>query len=346
MLIRSLRLKNFRNYADIRFEFHPELNIITGNNGVGKTNILESILLTSNTRSFRALRDQDLIRYGEEYARVETESDAGNFKVVLNKSGKTLFYDSKLIKKTSDYIGKLNAVLFKPNDLELFSQSPRERRRILDIEIGKVSRQYLEAMLRYNSLLKDKNKLLKEVEIDQTLLSLIEETMVPQIKTIIEARTDFFAHINSSLSEIYQSISGTDTEIKAVYKRCCDPDRISETIAKNREKDLYYRYATFGPHHEDYTFRMGDHDLESIASQGQKRMVLIAFKFAIIRYIKDTSGVLPVVLLDDILSELDKENVKRLLNNLPAGSQTIITNTDIDELDIPGRFKHIHIKEE
>ncbi len=346
MQVKSLKLRNFRNYASVAFTFHPSLNVITGNNGIGKTNILESILLTSNTKSFRTSDDKDMIRDGTEYARVEIESDSGRFKVVLNKAGKTLFLDDLPVKKTSDFIGKLNAVLFKPNDLELFTQSPRERRKILDIEIGKISRTYLDALLRYNLLLKDKNRLLKEEKIDEIYLSLIESSMVDPIRTIIEERTDFFRFINEKLSGIYQKISGSETQISVVYRQCCPVDSISESIRKNRERDFYLRYTAFGPHHEDYSFLMNGHDLDSVASQGQRRMVLIAFKFAIVDYIKTKSGKIPVVLLDDILSELDPYNRERLLQNLPEGSQTFLTDTDIREFKLLSGYKLIQLKED
>lgn len=346
MRVSELRLNNYRNYPSIRLEFHPDFNVIIGRNGVGKTNILEAILFTSNTKSFRTAHDPDVIKEGTDYARIEIRSDAGKFRVVVNKQGKTLYHNDILIRKTSDFIGKLNAVLFKPNDLELFSQSPKDRRRLTDVEIGKVSKRYLWAMLKYNSLLKDKNKLLKELEIDSTLLDLIEEAMVPQIRIILEERTAFFDHINTEISDIYQRISGTDEKISVVYRKCSDEEDITSNILKSRDRDLYYHYTTFGPHHEDYSFKMGDKDLESVASQGQKRMVLIAFKFALISYIRKMSGEMPVILLDDILSELDEENRIRLLHNLPEGGQTIITDTDIRDIRIDHEHKLIHLKED
>ena len=346
MQVRGLRLNSYRNYSSIHFDFSPGLNVITGRNGIGKTNVLESILFLSNTKSFRTNHDPDVIKDGTEYARIDADTDEGKFRVVISKNGKTLFHNDILIKRTSDYIGKLNAVLFKPNDLELFSQSPKDRRRLLDIEIGKVSPEYLKALLRYNSLLKDKNKLLKELEIDEMLLDLLEEAMVPQIQIIEEKRREFFEHINRHLSSIYHDLSSSDTPIEASYRPCSKEGQIREDMKKSRERDLYYHYTTYGPHHEDYSFRMGEKDLEAIASQGQKRMVLIAFKFALISYIQESSGKMPVILLDDVLSELDQDNRRRLLDHLPEGAQTIITDTDIKDIHLNREYKLIHLKEE
>ena len=203
MPVKSIKLNNFRNYKAAEFNFDPNLNIIVGKNGIGKTNILESLIFTSNTKSFRTLDDQDLIKKGEEFARLICNTDDAEYRVVINKSGKKLYINNIPVKRASDFIGKLNCILFKPSDLDIFDHSPKERRRILDLEIGKVSRNYLDAVLKYNLLLKDKNKLLKEQNIDSTYLILLEEQMIPCIKVIINERTDFIDHINSHISDIY-----------------------------------------------------------------------------------------------------------------------------------------------
>ncbi|MBR5755743.1 MAG: DNA replication/repair protein RecF [Erysipelotrichaceae bacterium] len=346
MLVKQLRLANYRNYSRKVLDFSPGLNIIIGDNGVGKTNILESIVFVSNTKSFRTGNDQNLIKDDEEFSRIDLLSDEGSFKVVINRKNKSLFYNDVLVKRASDYIGKLNAILFKPSDLELFMQSPSERRKVLDIEIDKISNRYIQALLKYESLLKDKNRLLKETEIDDTLFSVINESMVPPIKTIIEEREDFFEHINRNISSIYSRISDEDRKISVKYRKCCETENIEEELERTKEKDLYYHYAVFGPHHDDYSFMMDDTDVNAMASQGQKRMVLIAFKFSLIDYIKEKTGKVPILLLDDILSELDRDNKERLLNIIPKGIQTIITDTDIDRLDVREEYRLIEIKEE
>ena len=346
MLIRSVRLNDYRNYVRGVFTFDPHLNIIVGKNGTGKTNLLESIVVVSNTKSYRTNDDRDLIRKGREFARIELNSDENEYRVVINKKGKSLFIDGTLIRKTSEFIGRINAVLFKPSDLELFTQSPGERRKLLDIEISKVSRRYIDALLKYNRLLKDKNRLLKENEPNEVLMSVINESMVPLIKTIIEERKGFFEVINEYISPMYAMISGKEAQIEIRYRSCSEIDEVEKKIEQIKEKDLYYHYTTYGTHHEDYDFLMDGYDLNSIASQGQKRMVLIAFKFALIKYIQKQTGQTPVVLLDDILSELDKDNQERLLNVLPVKTQVIITNTDINNLNIDKTYKLITLKEE
>ena len=346
MLIKELKLYNYRNYARKNVVFDPELNIIVGPNGIGKTNILESIIVVSNTKSFRTNNDQNLIKKDCEYSKIELFSDTDRYKVVISNKSKSLFINDSLIRKSSEFIGKLNAILFKPNDLEIFVQAPNERRKVLDIEISKVSPSYIQALLSYNYLLKDKNKLLKETEVDETLLTVINESMEPLIKTMLEERDSFFKVINQHLSNIYNKIAAADSEIRIVYKKCCETDEIRNRLIEAKDKDFYYHYSTFGPHHDDYYFLMDDRELNSIASQGQKRMTLIAFKFALIEYIKEKTGKIPIVLLDDILSELDRNNQERLLSIMPADAQVIITNTDIKDLNITKKYRLIDLKED
>ena len=346
MLVRKLTLKDYRNYTNYSVEFNPHLNIIIGNNGIGKTNILESIIVVSNTKSFRTANDQDLIKKQKDYLKIDLDSDTNNYKVVINNKNKSLYINNNLAKRTSDFVGKLNAILFKPSDLEIYTDSPSNRRKILDLEIGKVNNKYLKSLLQYNSLLKDKNKLLKELEIDETLLSVIEDSMLPHIKNIITEREKFINTINKYISEYYCLISNTQNKINIKYKKCCNVDKVEEYMITSKDKDYYYHYATFGPHHDDYNFEIDGYDVNSVASQGQKRIILIAFKFALIKYIEENANITPILLLDDILSELDKDNQERLLKIIPNNTQVIITNTDIKNINIDTDYKLIELKEE
>lgn len=346
MPVERIVLRNYRNYSNKQIVFDKGLNIIIGKNGTGKTNILESIIVVSNTKSFRTNNDQELIKKGTDFARIDVYTRDRTYKVVINKKDKSLFLDDRFITRTSDFIGKLNAIIFKPDDLELYRSTPGERRKILNIEISKINKIYIKSLSRYMSLLKDKNRLLKEFEIDEVLLNVIDESMVPLIETIIEEREKFFETINIHLSDIYHQISGKDSRIKMVYKKCCSKEDIKDELAKARTKDLYYHYSTFGIHHDDYSFLCDGYDANEMASQGQKRMILISFKFALMEYIKQTTGITPIILFDDILSELDKDNQERLLNMIPDDTQVIVTDTDIDDLKIDKEFRLIEIKEE
>ena len=344
MLVESLRLNDYRNYQHKIINFKDGLNIIVGKNGIGKTNILESLIVVSNTKSFRTLEDNDLIMKDKEYCLIECLSDNNKYRVVLSKNAKKLYINNVLIKKTSLFIGKLNCILFKPSDLNLFNDSPRERRRLLDIEIGKVSKEYLSSLLENNLLLKNKNKLLKEAKTDFTYLDIIDEKLSLVMKKIIEYREDFINTIDFYINDYYFKLSNEKANIKVIYKKCSEIQDIEKELSKNREKDIIYQYATFGCHHEDYEFYMNNIKLEKVASQGQMRMVVLAFKFALYEYIKHKTNRVPILLLDDVLSELDNENKKRLLDVIPKDAQVIITCTDLNGIENK-EFNLIEIKE-
>ncbi len=345
MLVSSLKLNNYRNYNSLNINFDSGLNIIIGKNGVGKTNILESLIVLSNTKSFRTLNDNDLIKKEETYSKIEANCDIGKLKVVISDNGKRLYFNDNVLKRTSEFIGKVNCILFKPNDLNLFIDSPRERRRILDIEIGKVSKEYLLSLSTYNLLLKDKNKLLKEENIDLNYLDIIDSKMIKEMKIIIRYREEFINIINSYITNIYDDLSNSSVNILIKYKSCCNIDYLEENMLKSRDKDLIYHYANFGIHHDDYEFYFDDNLIQTVASQGQSRLTLISFKLALEKYIRYKTNECPIILLDDILSELDFDNKQRLLRYIPFDNQTIITGTDLENIKILNNFNLIEIKE-
>lgn len=344
MLVSNLKLYNYRNFNYKEINLSDGLNIIIGDNGTGKTNILESLIVLSNTKSFRTLEDYNLIKKDKEYSKIEAISN-NKYKVVINDINKRLYINDVLIKKTSEFIGKINCILFKPSDLNLFNNSPKERRRILDIEIGKVSSKYLKSILNYNLYLKDKNKLLKEERIDNDYLDILDTKMIEEMKVIIKERENFFNTINKYINDYFKKISNLNNDIKIEYLKCSEIDDLEINMNKSKEKDLIYHYSTFGTHHDDFKFYIDDNPLESIASQGQSRMALISFKLSIYEYIKEKINDSPIILLDDIVSELDTNNASRLFNILP-NSQIVITCTDINNLKINKNYNLIKIGEE
>lgn len=346
MIVKNLELIHYRNYNRIYLEFDPCMNIIVGDNGVGKTNILESLVFVSNTKSFRTNNDQELIQKEFDYARIDLEMEKQKFRVVINEMGKNLVLNNNTINKTSDFIGKLNTVLFKPNDLELFSTSPRNRRKLLDLEIGKISRTYLNALVIYNKLLKDKNNLLKQEKIDDIYLEVINEKMVKPILDILKWRQEFLEYVNQNINYYYHKLSNCHNSISLIYERCSEIDEqsIKDMINKNCEKDKIYHFTTVGPQKEDYIFLYDGYDVNSFASQGQKRMIMIAFKFVLIDYIKKITNNTPILLLDDILSELDITNKERLIDMISPDIQTIITSTDIEGMKLKTKYRLFELK--
>ena len=346
MIAKSLDLYNFRNYHKIHLDLHPKKNIIIGNNGTGKTNILESIVMIADTRSFRADDDQDLILKTEDTARIDLKVDDALYRMIITNSGKTLFINNTTIKRSSDFIGNLSIVLFEPSELDLFNDSPRIRRWLLDLEIGKVSRKYLLDSITYTKLLKDKNALLKKESCDEVYLSLLNEKMVPLIIEIVKKRKEFTDLINRHLNDYYQKLTASSDVVRVEYKTemSLSGDEVKEMLDKAIKRDLFLTYASKGVHKDDLIFYFNEEKIGNFASQGQKRMVLIAFKLSLMRYIESVTKDKPVLLLDDILSELDLKNSERLLNLLDDDMQIIITTTDLKDISIRKKFRLFNIE--
>ena len=340
MILRTLKLRNFRNYESAEICLSPGLNLITGQNAQGKTNLLESLVYLSLTRSHRISDDRKLIHEGSDFAdiRCEYEDDRiQSLRAVIHPKGKTLMVRGQPVRKSSEFIGLLNVVLFAPDDLRVFSDQPRERRRILNQEITKVSGKYLLALNHYQNLLKERNVLLKAQNRDLRYLDILDEQMAREECRIIQERNSFIHQIQSIMPALYRDIASDDITVTVRYKCCIeDPENVSEDILcqmhrDSREKDLENRVTSAGIHREDILFELEGKNLITLASQGQKRMTMLAFKMALLRYIQNTTGKRPVLLLDDVLSELDPIRQKKLLDMVKAPYQCIITSTDLPE---------------
>lgn len=342
MIVKNILLRNFRNYKELRLSLHPSLTLLIGENGSGKTNILESLLFLSNLRSFRCEKDEEMIQKGCDFSCVDAYSEKNHFRLTLHSKGKSLYIDQNSVKKSSEFFGKVNCILFKPEDIYLFDHSPKERRDLLNVEIGKVDSLYLKELLEYEKLLKDKNALLKKEDIDEIYLSLIEERMVKPIVEISKKRNDFVEFVKKRISIYFERLSGLTREINVVYKgnQLLEEEDILTAIQKHRDKEKILGYSLFGPQKDDFSVLIDGYMLSSYASQGQKRMVLIALKLAIFDYIVAKTKATPIILLDDILSELDKDNRYRLFQCIPKNAQTILTTTDEEEIPITNYWKY------
>lgn len=349
MIIETLKLRNFRNYENLVIEPDPQLNVITGRNAQGKTNLLESIVYLSLTRSHRILNEKKLIREDMPFARISCIFRSGEERkeldAVIHPQGKTLIVNRHPVKKSSDFIGLLNVVIFSPDDLYLFNDMPRERRKVMNQEITKISPKYLLALNRYQNFLKERNSLLKNYGIDETYLDILDEQMISEQKMIIEMRRNFIQKINRHITYLYRELSEDDIEVRIQYRCCIDEEECSKETLRNmyrlcRERDRENHVSTAGIHREDMIFRINDRDLTQTASQGQKRMVMLAFKMALLKYILSETGQSPVLLLDDVLSELDISRQKKLLEMVTGTYQCLITATEI-----PEHMKNVHYKE-
>lgn len=346
MQINKLSLTNFRSYLALNLEFAEGINIIIGKNGVGKTNILEALSILSNTKSFRVNEDAKTIKYQQEIAKIETIFKNHHFLIVINKDNKFCYIDKNKV-KSRDFIGRINCVLFEPSDINLFKESPKKRRRLLDMELSKINKEYLNHSYTYYKILKEKNNLLKKDKIDKVLLETLNESIVEPMYQIIKKRNDFIKFINTKIDEYYYCLTANKNNIKIKYECCVNEINrleIQNKLNKNIEKDLIYKASNVGIHKEDIKFFLDGKEITEIASQGQKRMVIIAFKMSLIDYIQHILKEKPILLLDDILSELDENNQNRLFKTIKEDVQTIITSTDIKNVKIDRKYRLIEIK--
>ena len=347
MIIKNISLKNYRNYEKVNINFDEKINYFIGNNGHGKTNLLEAILFLSLTKSHRINDDKKLIKYNSPFTKIESlinDEEEKKLEVIIHQSGKSLSINNIQINKVSDFIGKLNVILFSPDDLFLFNDQPRERRKVIDQEISKINQKYLLTLNKYKNLIKDKNNLLKNKEIDINYLDVINEQLINQTKIIIEERKKIVEVLNKNIKRIYKLLSNEDKEIFIDYKCCVEGNKsIKNLYEENKQKEIDYRVASVGPHREDYLFLMDNEPLINISSQGQKRMVVLAFKLSLINYIYQQTNKYPVLLLDDVLSELDKNHRERLINLLNNKNQCIITTTE--DIDIDKNIKKFYVED-
>ena len=355
MIVTELRLRNFRNYESADLVLGPNINLISGRNAQGKTNLLESLVYLSLTRSFRTMNDSLLIRSGCPFASlgcVVKDSRDTRLGAVIHASGKTLSVNRAPVKKTSEFVGLLNTVLFSPDDLGIFLDAPRDRRRLLDQEITKVSSGYLFALKSYRNLLKDRNSLLKQFHPDEGYLEVLEERMAESAVTVIKERRAFAASINRRLTGFYQRLANDPLTAVINYQSCIDADVTEEQLnealkrmyAESRAKDIEFKSTGNGIHREDISFSLNGENVINSASQGQKRMILLAFKLGIMKYIEETRNTKAVLLLDDVLSELDRERQKTLMALIQQPYQCVITGTEFPDYLKTGDYREFRIE--
>ncbi len=337
MIIKSVQLRNFRNYRNSLFEFSDGINFITGNNAQGKTNLLESLVYLSLTRSHRILDDKQLIKEDCLFSNIKCnfldQDELKEIEAIIHRNGKTLMVHHQPIKKSSEFVGLLNVVLFSPDDLNIFSDPPKERRKLINQEISKISNKYLNALSNFQNLLKERNLLLKNQNINQILLDTLDEKISQYELIIIKYRKDFIETIDSYITNIYHQLSDDIINVHLKYKCCIDDEISYENILKNhkenRQRDIENHVTSFGVHREDILFEMNERPLIQFASQGQKRMTVLSFKIALLKYIQTKTNKLPVLLLDDVLSELDQNRQIKLIDMVGKEYQCLITATDI-----------------
>lgn len=344
MRLESLRLHDFRNYADVNVSFTDGIHILTGKNAQGKTNLLESILYLSTTRSHRTSEDKDLIKEGEQAffikALIAKEQKTEEIRVTVNEKGKNLFIYQNPVNRVSDFIGEFNSVMFCPDDMNLFQASPRVRRRFVDMELSKISKKYVSTLYVATRLLKERNAYLKQEQVDRSYLEVLTSQLVDASVVIMKQRHFFLEELLDKCRTFYRQLSNDDTDITVRYLSCVpfsdSEEALKEALLKkyqkHQDRDLLLKQTTAGIHKEDFIFEMNGHELVSFASQGQKRSVLLALKIGMIHMIHEIIQEYPVLLLDDVFSELDSYRKQELLKSLPKEVQIFISTTDFVEM--------------
>lgn len=344
MNIRSIELKNFRNYENLEISFDEGTNILFGDNAQGKTNILEAAYMSGTTKSHKGSRDKEMIRFGEEEAHLKTVVMRGGREYQIDmhlkkNRAKGIAIDKIPIKKASELFGILNIVFFSPEDLNIIKNGPAERRRFLDSELCQLDRIYLADLTNYNKILAQRNKLLKDMIYRPSLsdtLPVWDMQLIETGKKIIRRRKQFVDELREIVSDIHYRISGGKEELFLKYEPNIDDIFFEDELSRAKEKDKKLCQTSVGPHRDDLLFSIGDVDIRKYGSQGQQRTSALSLKLSEIELVRKSISDTPVLLLDDVLSELDSSRQNYLLNNI-SDTQTIITCTGLDEL-VRNRF--------
>lgn len=337
MRIEKLRLHHFRNYDDLALDFHPNLNIFLGQNAQGKTNILESIYFLALTRSHRTSHESELIKWESDELAVAAEIKKGYSTVALelqlSKQGRIAKVNHLREKRITDYIGQLNVVMFAPEDLELIKGAPSQRRRFLDMEIGQTKGIYLYALARYNRAVRERNAYMKEQakQIDPIFLDVLDAQLVEFGEKIIQTRENFITHLEEAANKIHYQLTHGQETLQLKYLKSVEGD-FSKSLKAVRQKDIVRRQSTIGPHRDDLHFFVNEMNVANFGSQGQQRTVTLSIKLAEIELIEAETGEYPILLLDDVMSELDNERQLDLLETAIGKTQTFLTTTTLDHL--------------
>jgi len=344
MILNKINLVNFRNYCKCNIKFNSKINIFIGNNAQGKTNILESVYVLALTKSYRTNYDEILKRKGSEGFKIKGEVKIGkyfkNLSICFFNNEKKVFVNETNIKKISDYVSNLNVILFSPEDVETIKGSPSLRRDLLNIEISQIQQQYIKNYNEYNKILKMRNDYLKLIYTnsisDIRYLDVLTENLIERAAYIYCERLGFINNINENISKIYKKLTGTDdlkvqyeTSIGVTNKSMIEiKSMLKEKYKSNQNREIVAGMTLYGPHRDDFSFLINDTNIKLYGSQGQQKMAMIAFKLAEISIFEEMTGTKPILLLDDIFSELDKTKRNRLIDFINNDIQVIITSND------------------
>ena len=351
MWLKQLSIHYFRNYQELEVEFHPGLNIFLGQNAQGKTNILESIYFLALTRSHRTRNDKDLVYFKSTDFKVsgllERETGPLSLEISLTPKGRITKVNHLKQAKLSNYIGHMNVVLFAPEDLQLIKGAPAGRRKFIDIELGQMKPIYLSDLSQYHHVLKQRNSYLRNSEkIDETFLDVLDSQLASFGSRVIHHRLDFIQKLEAKSKEKHALLSNNKEDLTIQYQSTVFSEEIDDLeeqffrmLEKNRQKDLFRKTTSIGPHRDDLIFFINEMNA-NFGSQGQHRSVVLSLKLAEIELMEEITREKPILLLDDVMSELDNYRQLQLLETISNSIQTFITTTTLDHLkELPEELK-------
>lgn len=345
MIIKSIELADYRNYESLNLQFDKKTNILYGDNAQGKTNILEAIYVAATTKSHKGSKDKEIINFDKEEAHIRTYIEKENLEtrvdMHLRKSkSKGIAVDGKKLKKAADLLGLCNVVFFSPEDLGIIKNGPAERRRFIDMELCQLDSIYLYNLNNYNKIVNQRNKLLKDMYMNPDLketLNIWDMQLVSYGSKIIDRRRVFVDQLNEIIYDIHKKLSGDKEELRIVYEPNVEVEDFEKSMRDRQDRDIRAKMTTVGPHRDDFSIMVGQVDIRRFGSQGQQRTAALSLKLSEIELVKKITKDSPVLLLDDVLSELDSSRQNYLLNSI-GDIQTIITCTGLEEF-VNNRFE-------
>lgn len=344
MIIKSIELQNYRNYGELHMELDGGTNILYGNNAQGKTNVLEAVYLCCTTKSHRGSKDREIIRFEEEESHIKLtlEKDGVPYRIDMHlkkNKPKGIAINGIPIHKASELFGIANVVFFSPEDLNIIKNGPAERRRFVDLELCQLNRLYVHSLVQYNKTVVQRNKLLKELAFRpeyESTLDVWDEQLISYGSQVIGFRKEFVDQLNEIIRDIHHSLSGKKEVLAIKYEPSVWPEEFAGALRKNREQDIRQKTTLAGPHRDDISFFVNGIDIRKFGSQGQQRTAALSLKLSEIQLVKRLVRDYPILLLDDVLSELDGDRQNHLLSSIHH-IQTMITCTGLDDF-VNNRF--------
>ncbi len=339
MFIESMELLNYRNYGQLHIDFHKGTNVLYGDNAQGKTNILEAVYVCCTTKSHKGSKDREIVKFGEEESHIKmiVRRDDVPYRIDMHlKKNRTkgIAVNGIPIKKASELFGIVNVIFFSPEDLNIIKNGPSERRKFIDLELCQLNKLYVYNLVQYNKVIAQRNKLLKDMDGTSSLketLDIWDIQLVKFGKEVIRLRTEFIRELNELIRGIHAHLSGEKEELSILYEPNVTEALFEEMLIKNRQQELRQRLTLTGPHRDDLNFIVNGTDIRKFGSQGQQRTAALSLKLAEIELVKRTVKDYPILLLDDVLSELDSKRQEHLLSGI-SHIQTLITCTGLDDL--------------